>query len=378
MTQSILHPILNTSSDSLPSKPRRFIYSDLIVIVGLLVIAGLIFVLLKERFSYSLSISELAVLPILLIAISKISLFNYKIPKTLLYISLLIATISVSWVEYGARLSKGDFYISRLSDDEREIDSRSLREGINLYLAQSLDQGGLDLSTVKLRALRHSKIFKDQSEISNFVAQDKVLVWGDTEWIHVNFPQHKALEIRELYKDLPESLSRLRLVMSVSSMSISYKPANDTAWFLAMLLAGTSLPPYQLSSELRKQFLTDAHTFLAFWVGYKHRAFAAWQLGNQEFLDFLSAPDQATLNCAITAYKRATQLVSSSEHPELYSAILNNLAVAERIAQQFYFAHTKSGRVKDLLTRAAGLARLVEPKQRKSGPWKVAQYNLQR
>lgn len=374
MTQSILHPILNTSSDSLPSKARRFIISDLIVIVGLLVLAWLIFVLLKERFSYSLSISEVAVLPILLIAISKISLFGCRIPKILLYISLSIAAISVSWVEYGARLSKGDFYISRLSDDLREIDSRTLREGINHYLAQALDHGG----ALKLRALRHSKIFKDQSEINHFVAQDKVLVWGDTEWLHVSFPQQKAMEIGELYKELPDSSSRLRLVMSVSSMSISYRPANDTAWFLAMLLAATSQPPYQLSLELRKQFLTDAHTFLAFWVGYKHRAFAAWQLGNLEFLDFLAAPDQATLNCAISAYKRATQLVASTEHPELYSAILNNLAVAEHIAQQLYFVPTKSGRIKDLLTRAAGLARLVEPKERKSGPWKVAQYNLHR
>jgi len=270
-----------------------------------------------------LELSEIQLLafPVLLIIIWRSSLFGIKVPIAPLCVALASALVA-GFVSHSFFLEDHNLLVSRLANDDLEIDTRILRERINsdLGLVKEIPQSRL--------AKRYFDSVQSHEEALALIKKsktDSAVLWGDNRWLNISFPTHDPKTLSELGFTFDfAGLNQLQLITSVPMIGMSYQPRLDTARFLALLISGSF-------EQSARGVLRDAAQMPGIWSNNAHRAYAWWLLGNRYLSEQLpkipGKLESAGLDCAEEAFRQGLNLINQGANSELQAALFNNLGI---------------------------------------------------
>ncbi|MCB0319243.1 MAG: hypothetical protein KDD56_10850, partial [Bdellovibrionales bacterium] len=247
-------------------------------------------------------------------------LVKVRIPRTV-YI-LAVAGARCGFVASRANLTNfsSSFFVSRLSDDEFENESRIFRSMINDAMSLTSNSKAARFYAPLENQLEAVKLLKNNPE-------KIAVVWGSKRWLSISFRHKESQSLAQIgVNDKYISLNPYEVILSVPVVGLSYKPARDTALFIANLIEAQ----INLDASDAADNFKAAGSIYATWTSFSHRAYPWWQVGNINLLQGLKSDsyESGLINCAIDAYKYAARQLRYADNPELLSAITNNLAVA--------------------------------------------------
>lgn len=271
----------------------------------------------------TLSAAQIIIFPFVVLFLFNLKIYERRLPRSLLALALIVAMLSALVLYTYKTRDRLTFFVASLVGDEYESASRIFRENITKQIPK---QSGISL----VRVYRAFKAEKEVVKDAKGDASARPYVWGDKRTIRVNFPGEKVfVPLKAGLNDWLDAM-QLKVIESVSGLSLAFEPQRETSLFLAEFFAGL------LGKQEREIFLRSSASLTALWRSYAHRAYPLWVLGNLHSFNGLGFGkyQSGELECAMQAYENSRGYLRTGQNDELYAASLNNEAVILLIRAQ--------------------------------------------
>lgn len=206
-------------------------------------------------------------------------------------------------------LSSNSVYVTQLDKEEFDLRGHGLTRYLKLFKK----------NRTNIRFERANIFLKDLKQAQSLVAENSLrgLVWGNVGWLRVSLPSEEPVA-------LPEFLG-LQIAKSVPLFSLSYYPANATAYFIMLIFESL----HATDRGMAELALKEAGGFRSFWKTTQHRAFPLFRLGNMALEDAIrdGRYEAGSLHCAAVSLYKALKYMGPKDNPQLTAAIYNNLGV---------------------------------------------------
>lgn len=293
--------------------------------------------LIETYLGWSNSTVQFVLLPIVLISIALISFYGQVFPRFAIFLACL-ASIGAGIVTFGnkpERLDAAKIYISPFLSDPHEAQSIKFAT----LLAKTFDRLDLNFDLERI-----SNPIADLQGVGDFLNrrliedpdETTIVISGSSRWLSLSTSSKFAPHL--VTNSLAQVFSALniKLVTQVSGTGLSNAFSFATQEYIAWMLASyVAINDGQL--DLAEQYLLNAASIVERWTSGHHRAYALWMLGtlylNKAFNS--NSLEPTYLNCSIDYFKRALGFIRKDRNPELYSAVINNLASAHFLSYLF-------------------------------------------
>lgn len=267
-------------------------------------------------------VAQLLSLVLILALFLKLEINQQCITKGLLGVSLLIATTWYVVISKKPDLFDAQYYLANFVDDLHGKESRKFLQDLNFSWPKA----------------SNAKIYKINNSVSNYQdAQDlllkknqaKVVLWGNEKELSIVIAPPYNISLNELALTKELHLG-LKLVTDVPMVRIFRNPHDATVDFVAGLLAAINQP-----TELKWRTVGAVSQV---WHSSIHLAYLRFKLGNHLFLELLNNSEgwqEARFKCIFKEYRRAAYYVRKATHPELATAINNNIALLKYLKVLF-------------------------------------------
>ena len=191
--------------------------------------------------------------------------------------------------------------------------------------------GNFQLSSLGRLSENINSIDSAKSFIKNS-SNIKTILWGRKGWINVTFGDFQFIKLKKLkYPNISQEISNLRLITNISNLSFDTANIDEVANYIASILV--YIDSRDNTYNNKSILLSLASVASTQWKTSQHLGYASWLLANHNLKKtFRKYPyELAYINCALKAYKNASNLVRFKDNPELSIAIAYNRALALKV-----------------------------------------------
>jgi hypothetical protein len=269
------------------------------------------------------TVAQIAIFPLVVYLFGRLRIVSVRIPGWLILMSLLLGITGVAYSYYSpTHIGKSSILIARFENDNMQNVTRVFREAINNSLSAVGD----------LRSHSYYETINSSSSASQFLKEHPkidLLVWGNQRWVNINIREEFSSTLKRYgFIQNFAGIESLRVVETVPTIGLSFKPRPATASFIAHLSLGIKAVNPKASDLERELALSYAASVPASWSSFIHRSFAWLKLGNL-YLEKAIRQGNKNFDCATNAFQKGLSYFHQKNNLDLAAALLNNLGVAQ-------------------------------------------------
>jgi hypothetical protein len=286
-------------------------------------------------------IAQLLIVPILMVGLWRASILGVHVPRVVFALAFLGVSIGATLRFSTMHLRDGAFVVATVSKQGLWQETKIYRDRLN----RALGSEGRALAGL------HRGTIESQGAAETLLAKRPTLggvIWGAPRWMSISLRLTPAISLRHLSETSfarrwleSNHLQDFLVIRSVSSVGLSHGHQDATVHFIAHLIPlWNELYRYSVHNTMDPDFesrLTDLSRTQARWSTRSHIAFALWMLGTYHLIEAIGGDSMSGGDLARAAreFSDALKQFRPRDNLSLYSAILNNFALATLIQSDF-------------------------------------------
>lgn len=279
--------------------------------------------------------AQLALLPLLLLLLSRVRLFGAQIPNALLLAACVIGLTGAVVHQQGTAFEPGTFLVTRFEGDRLGGETKIARDKIRASLGSEVRVPITDTARTVQSNKEARKILDTRANLAG-------VVWGSGRWATVTLRESAPISLQALAERSvgarylkTHQLRDLLIVTSLPSVGVSFVNHPQGIEFLSRLIAvwgsfAEAIVHTGDTSYLQQQLLLQAASLVA-WTSPEPQVFSQWMLGSYYLGQAMIGTDSepAMFACARETLRHGYRKLRRKEAPLLEAAIINNYVIAQ-------------------------------------------------